>query len=373
MASSSSSISKLSNEILHQICTLLPIKYIKQFRLVCHQWKTIGDEYFLRDIHIFNETSFMRLLEISRHPNIPLHVRSITYSRITLSKPRLEHLVHIEKKCPRRWTPRKLDKILHWDHNRILAKNRDTNAFRNAIKRFPKLKSINILCGGPIELQLGDYDSDHLSVIDPLGGVRQLGALHKVIPEGKIENLRARYLDCEFFTRSSPMKISRVWSSVTHLDLALMPDSADTLQNGLKLVLQQLVMLRRLSLQFYVYAEPGFPQLESIMDYSSIWPCLTSLTLSGFASTEVGFTNALTLNMSTIEYLGLGNFKLLIGSWIPILTIIRKRALKGVNLHGHLEDQARDWWEDQSPFRQTEKWLVEDYKSKMNCPLHGVI
>jgi hypothetical protein len=165
----------------------------------------------------------------------------------------LSRLVQDERYNRRRLTSEQLFNGLRKKQDHISTERYDSPAFQETIRRFPKLESINIFCGPPRDLRnVIDGTDWHLTPGDwyePLG-MQQLEAICDGIMDGftQIRNVRVSCLNTDFFSRNPPIKIGRLWKSITHLDLHLMEGDSD--HSGLNGSLQYLGELCQLRLCF---------------------------------------------------------------------------------------------------------------------------
>lgn len=80
----------LPPEILHHVCTHLPLKSIRSLRLTCQHLNEIGACHALPELVFYlHTTDFAALRSIASHPIYPRYVRSLIYGCDILPSPRL--------------------------------------------------------------------------------------------------------------------------------------------------------------------------------------------------------------------------------------------------------------------------------------------
>jgi hypothetical protein len=78
-------LNEFPNEVLHSIFSSLQPKEVEPLRLISRQFATIGTEYLLPEVQVeLTLESFVRLQEISQHPEISRHVIGIKFSTTEL-------------------------------------------------------------------------------------------------------------------------------------------------------------------------------------------------------------------------------------------------------------------------------------------------
>jgi hypothetical protein len=361
-------------EIIHIVFSYLDPQSSAICRRVRNVWAIIGAQYFLPEMHVFDEQSFKYLQEASKHPIIAKHLRCITYSKLRLESPTfLSPLVQDERYNRRRLTSEQLFDVLRKEQDRISMERHDSLTFQQTIMRFPKLESINIFCGQPRDLRnVVDRTDDWHATDDwdePLG-VQQLEAICDGIIDGfpQIRNIRVSCLNTVFFLRNPPIRISQLWKSITHLDLHLIDDGSD--YSGLKELLQHLGELCQLRLCFDW--ESDYVPLELVIESKITWKHLKNLTLQRF-SARGQYLEEIIASMTEVESLGLGPFQLHNeeDAWESVWKMIRQRPRRYVSVHifDTIESNHGIWDDKDGLFTQLGEWLIEDPKLKTPCPL----
>ncbi|CAG8959773.1 hypothetical protein HYFRA_00001680 [Hymenoscyphus fraxineus] len=104
------SIHKLPPEILHQICSILPLHDLGNFRLTCKAFGEFSQRHLVKELHVmFTQKSFANLHAISRNNQLRRYVRNIVYEPMMLSE--------IDKEG---WMGQLQDYFSDWDRDRYI-------------------------------------------------------------------------------------------------------------------------------------------------------------------------------------------------------------------------------------------------------------
>jgi hypothetical protein len=176
----------LPAEILHLICTFLPVTDLSSFRLSCRDCSALGESHSFRQLHVmFLAKSFHNLQQISQHPHLSRHVSSIIYEQKLLEdvdQQEYELSIFDNNSSGEEEQVLALKAEAGWANYKTLLEeqeymeriNYDFSTFAQVFTRFPILKSLELWSGyeGPYSETLARAYESTLAIPGlMLGGV----------------------------------------------------------------------------------------------------------------------------------------------------------------------------------------------------------
>ncbi|KAI0388476.1 hypothetical protein F5Y17DRAFT_206145 [Xylariaceae sp. FL0594] len=392
---------RIPTELLYVICSFLSVDDILSFRLVSKLYADVGAAYMLPEVtfHMHHQ-ELERLRQISLHPVLSKHVRSLMYSAEVFHSPALswrqfvlEHKLERERNARLRgpnfsparlqkWWRKYVDAVAKQDA--IMSEQYDTAVLSEVLPRFPSLETLTMTAEGryddgqcrirrktpfasderPCSIISGDY-------IRP-EGKRHLEALLLANANANanskcaLTTLRAGELHWRFFRQSGKelLNMFKPLANLTYIDLGIGvgppydEDEPDWLGNcqrtlaggALRIILKSMPQLQHLSIEVWApEIHVRAARLRDIIEPGFRWPHLVKLVLSGIATDRSELLRTLLLHRDTLETLCLSNITLQSSSWWKLLSDIRKNlSLKDACICGDLfgvpeDDEGVNW------------------------------
>lgn len=212
---------------------------------------------------------------------------------------------------------------------------------------------------------------------------QQLSLLMEGVPDIHLSEFWANWISWRLLLRAIPVNCSQTWASLTSLGLHLVMNTREdeeyyrkTLNSGpLRRFLDQLKMLRKLSLSFYSELQEHddfqfHAPLEHILDTSTNWPNLENLELEYVDSTAQELLVFLESHRLTLRDLTLRNYTLLSGSWIKTLCKVRRLlSLEAAEVAGSIAARGELWLIKDVILAEDLGFWLTNRDSELPCPL----
>jgi len=351
-------------ELTLEILSYVDLISTKNFRLTCKRYAELGLEQIVgKARRVIFEHGFASIISISGQPQAAKYVRTLTYSRTYSIIDYPTEMTGSNIYNPKSEEKRKLLTDFVRRGKQIIREHEDFAAFKSSIEKFSNLENINIFCGAPIGFEGLELACWKRASPAHFLGVREMEAIQLGVLQAdrKINSLCVKYLSDEYFIETAWQTFGQAWASVTKLDLYIVPLIGEWNRQNIKLALQQLPCLRELHLRFFWDWSTALTPLDSVLDSNFTFNTLLVLTLEGVVSNEGHFTSTMEAGLATIECLTLSQFKFSVSALKPVLTFIRERKLKKVELHGLIEgDENRYvYGGNEQKLEQVAKWLTD--------------
>jgi hypothetical protein len=342
-------------ELVHVICSFLPVPDISTFRLLNKACAKVGERNLVENLHVmFNAKSLQNLLHISRHPSLCRYVSSILYEvRYLEDVESQEYESNIldndgleeestwssdaesgdsKERIARGWKAYKpmLEEQLY-----MKKISYDVSVFTQALARFPVLKRLEMCSeyGMPSETLARAYentlavpglmlDGGEISDYEEQTGTRALGSLllAAAAMPSRLETLIAHRIHWSFFNPAPLADLHLpAFVQLRHLDLVLEPDYDDFDEQDvvkkrheeLGRILRSMMGLESLRLCFddvdthpnavLIQRQMNVPVVWERITEGMTWPRLRILELKVFTTSENHITNFLKRHTDTLR------------------------------------------------------------------------
>ncbi|KAI1657044.1 hypothetical protein F4813DRAFT_361394 [Daldinia decipiens] len=192
----------LPTEIVHHICSFLDLGSVRQFRLVCKGFSTIGAQYLCVGVRYSAWDPIQKLMTLSSRPHIARGVRKIRYSQLPAFLSRL-----LAGNFFARLANPPMPQIGHDPHpSSFLGYEYNYLYFLHLLPRFPRLRLIVLDITEPIsdfvrERPVGFY-FENLPIVTPASQPLRM-LLQALADRGSsLDGLAVNFLDWGFFDSS---------------------------------------------------------------------------------------------------------------------------------------------------------------------------
>lgn len=392
--------SALCDDVYAMLPQFMDNRDIKAFRLVNRKFANFGAKWLVRDVRVgFRRSSFERLEEISRHPAMARHVRSISYLRPVVWEGDRDYEVWRSGAERSLWSEEELaeghkEVVSVLEEEAAIARvGSVSNRIKHSVERFPRLQSITMVTGSPDQINKVSEPSTLVGFEQSLGiesyqGMWELTRLMAGARALRLEELRAGKLDCSFFSSAVVERARTWWGQIRVLELELLRCGPDVSTGGLKGFLLGLPELETLRISFDPYSQSGCARLRDVIDGKGRWENLTELSVYGV---RCGGGELLELLRKHKER-KLRRFKMACvelesgDDWTQVMWGIRRLKLNEVKVSGWIQSENGVWgggvgvsgWmrgEDGvwgGGFGKLERWLT-DAEMEGGCPLEPFV
>jgi hypothetical protein len=397
-------MNKLPPEVLANICEYLPRRGLKAFRLLLRNTRTAAERFLFRDLYVqFNLRSLERLESVALHPYFGKYVRSIDYDVRRVSPYAVGKGVAYwrrhnalrgmniggdgRERFLARLEPAKLEKIYgaYIEYvsgiDYLMRGNHERKMLFEAVSRFPALEGIR--CSYPAKMpsmypvlfkKLSPIAQEILEepcdMYSPKDRTRSFWTLLDIAFElrfvSQLTDLHISNADLKLWNSfaSSKSHDFGTLSALRHLTVGF-EENDETQGRGNMSKLKGLIAtpsIESLDISFVPYMgdEPlSIARLSHLIDDKQHWPHLTTLSLTGFRTTETALRQLLERHSATLRSLKLSNmaFKLSnivfavgndlpeLPSWVKFLKFLNENLeLIHVKFDGRLSSDFSESW-----------------------------
>ena len=372
---------------------------IKAFRLVSRRFADFGARWLVRDIWLhFRRSSFNHLEQISRHPIMAKHVRSISYFRPVAWDRDRDYEAWRTGEGRGSWPEEELaqghkEVVSVLDEEAAIARIKPVSSqIKASVERFSGLRSVMMVTGSPDQMK---QVSEHRSLIgfeqshgiESYQGMWELTSLMVSARESRIKELRAGKLNCSFFSKGLVEKASMWWGGIRVLELELLRCWPKVSTEGVKGFLMGLQELEKLGISFDPYSEAGCAQLRDVFELNGRWKNLTELGVYGVKCKGDELLQLLSNHKCKLQRFKMACVELEPpDDWPQVMWAIRGLKLDKIEIGGWIKSEDGIWgggcgvsgWmlgEDGvwgGGFGRTERWLM-DIEMEGGCPLEPII
>ncbi|KAH7114182.1 hypothetical protein B0J13DRAFT_656611 [Dactylonectria estremocensis] len=377
------SLDRLPQEVLHLVCSQLPSRDARSFRLVCRALMVVGSSYAFRELILYSHhKDFAFLGRLLSNPVISRSVRSLRYHGMLYDHD-ISCFRGFARRCfnqdleDRSWSygtpddtghsirrrPQPSGDLLKSSYSKYIEALNDQTVmiedqsdfvfFANALRELPTLEDITVTTVSPRKpwwIPNSPFREDSVFLLPGRGpfplGYRYVEALiHglKTRPyPGTLRSLHAEGISWRFFDQSPSAlaELGTMFSNLANFQIRIKtnprddgPAKADVLDcrkflsesRALSNFLAYLGKLERLGVEFtsrheHHYDDDAFPTtLDCVLAPGHVWTQLRSLKLGNILSNRHDFLKALVLQRNTLIDLELSNISLGITSWCQLL------------------------------------------------------